>query len=333
MFTKYVLFCLLAMHTTVGNTSQLDGPYAELAPTLSPTATFKLLDGQQIPIFGLGVFLSKQGGECYNAVKWALELGYRMIDTAQMYENEEDVGRAIRDSGIPREEIYVTTKLGETKHDFDKTLQACRESSKKLGLGYIDLILVHSPNKGKLVETWDALLKLQSEGVTRSIGVSNYNIAHIDALRMHGRPMPTVNQIEMHPLVYQARKPLLEYCKKHGILVQAYGSMFWGQQDKLKDNTLADVTSAHPTKTPAQILLRWAVQMGFQVIPKSVKRHRLEENMQLFDFELSDEEMTKLSNPEGGMKNTDSALGYWNPLEAKVDLGRTDLGGGPAAEL
>uniref|UniRef100_A0A7S0FMW8 NADP-dependent oxidoreductase domain-containing protein n=1 Tax=Pyrodinium bahamense TaxID=73915 RepID=A0A7S0FMW8_9DINO len=285
-----------------------------------------MLDGKDMPIFGLGVFLANAGGdECYNAVKWALELGYRLIDTAEVYQNEAEVGRAIRDSGIPRKEIFVVSKLRDDAHGYEQALRAGRQSAELLAIGYMDLFLVHSPNTGKLIETWDALLKLQHDGLSMSIGVSNFNVAHIEALHNHGRPMPAVNQIEMHPLVYEARRPLLEYCKQHNILVQAYGSIFWGQQDKLNDGTVAQVVAAHPGKTPAQILLRWAVQMGFQIIPKSVRRHRIEENMQLFDFELSAEEMAKLSGLKG-KEDTTSALGYWSPLETSVDLGRTDLG-------
>jgi len=286
-----------------------------------------LLDGREMPIFGLGVFLaSAANSEAYTAVRWALDAGYRLIDTAEAYGNEKEVGQAVRDSGVPRGEVFVTTKLHDAHHGYEKALEASRKSHADIDLEYVDLILVHSPNTGKLIETWDALLRLQKEGLYRSIGVSNYNVEHIEALRAHGRPMPVVNQIEMHPLVYSGRRELLEYCKQKKILVQAYGSMFWGQTDKLNDSTLAEVVGAHSGKTPAQILLRWGFQMGFQLIPKSVKQHRIVENMQIFDFELAPEEMTKLNSLDGLREDKNSALGYWSPLETPVDLGRVDLG-------
>lgn len=278
-----------------------------------------------MPIVGLGVFQSRGGDECYNSVRWALETGYRMIDTAQAYRNEGDVGRAVRDSGIPREEVFVTTKLASDRHGYEQALKAGRGSAQLLDIGYIDLFLVHAPLSGKLIETWDALLRLQSEGLIRSVGVSNYNVAHMEALRLHGRPMPVVNQIEMHPLVYKGRGAVLEYCKEHGVLVQAYGSLFWGHGDKLADGIVTGVAGAHPGKGPAHVLLRWGLQMGLQLIPKSVRRQRIEDNADIFDFELSQAEMDQLSGMPG-MSDNSSALGYWSPLDAAVDLGRTDLG-------
>lgn len=305
-------------------TVRAEPPYARLPEEPSPTAPYKLLDGREMPMFGLGVYLSKVGGQTYDAVTWALQAGYRLIDTAEVYGNEADVGRAVRDSGIPREEIWVTSKLRPGSHGYEAALEAGRKSNEDLGLGYMDLFLIHAPHGGKLIETWDAMLQLQREGITRSVGVSNYNVMHIRALREHGRPMPAVNQFEMHPLVYKARQPLLEYCKEQGILVQAYGSVFFGRQEKLADGTVAEVAAAHPGKTPAQVLLRWGVQMGFQIIPKSVRQTRIKENMEIFDFSLSEDEMAKLSGMKG-VETTESALGYWNPLDSPLDLGRTDM--------
>jgi len=295
-----------------------------IAPALSvelagPTSTFALHDGQEMPIFGLGVYVTKPGQEAYNAVKWALELGYRMVDTAKIYGNEKSVGEAIRDSGIPRDQLWVTTKLWDADHGYEAALAAGERSIKELGLEYIDLYLIHSPQTGKLVETWDALLELKRRGLTKSIGVSNYNIEHIKALAEHGRELPAVNQVEMHPMVYAERRPLIEYCEANKILVQAYGSIFFGKTEFLKDPAVVEVTAAHAGKTPAQVLLRWGLQMGFQVIPKSTKRHRLEENMNIFDFELSEADMQRLSSMTGSLN------AYWNPLSSPVDLGRTEL--------
>merc|ERR1711865_52176 len=176
-----------------------------------------------------------------------------------------------------------------------------------MGLEYLDLYLVHAPRGGKIIETWDAMLRLQSEGLVRSIGVSNYGVAHLEALRAQGRPAPVLNQIEMHPLVYQERRSFLDYCKAKGIHVQAYGSMFFGKSPRVAEAAVSSVVAAHPGKSVAQILLRWGHQMGFLLIPKSVKKHRLEENMNFFDFELSDAEVAKL----GGLRGQLGA--YWNP--------------------
>jgi len=284
-------------------------------------STFQLLDGRRMPALGLGVYRSRPGKETYDAVRWALELGYRLVDTAAYYENEESVGRAIRDSGVPREELWVTTKLPGHGHGYEDAMNLCRTSLDLLGLDYLDLYLIHSPNGGRLVETWDALVELQRQGLVRSIGVSNFGVKHLEALRSRKRPLPTVNQIEMHPLVYEERKSLVEYCKQHGILVEAYGSVFSGHQDKLNDPAVARVLAGHPGKTGAQVLLRWGLQMGFQLIPKSVRQARQRENMDIFDFELSAAEMQSLGRMKG------SLMEYWNPLDAPLDLGRVDLGG------
>jgi len=286
-----------------------------------PEATVTLLDGREMPVFGLGVYRSQPGNETYRATKWALELGYRLVDTAALYRNEESVGQAIRDSGIPRENVWVTTKLWDSNHGYDKTIQACKQSLRNLGMNYVDLYLIHSPNTGKLVETWDALLELQRMGLARSIGVSNFGVEHIEALRSHGRNLPVVNQVEMHPLVYQDRKRLVEYCRQNGIWITAYGSVFSGHQDMLNARAVTKVVAAHPPKTPAQVALRWGLQMGFALIPKSVNQQRLAENMDIFDFELSSQELEQLAAMRGSLGE------YWNPLRAKVDLGRLDCGG------
>jgi diketogulonate reductase-like aldo/keto reductase len=176
---------------------------------------------------------------------------------------------------------------------------------------------MHSPNTGKLVETYDAMLDLKDEGLLRSAGVSNFGVAHLEALRSHGRPTPTVNQFEMHPLIYQKRYELLEYCQKHSVLVQAYGSIFFGKPERLGEAPVVDAAAAHK-KSAAQVLLRWGLQMGFQLIPKSVTPSRIAENMQIFDFELSEGEMASLSAMEGDLG------AYWDPITtAEVDLGDT----------
>lgn len=188
-----------------------------------------------------------------------------------------------------------------------------------MGLEYLDCFLIHSPFGGKLVETWDGLLQLQKEGVLRSVGVSNYDVRHIKALEDHGRPLPVMNQIEMHPMILAERQNLLDYCNAKSIIVQAYGSLFFGKTEYLSDPIVTNIVKNHPGKSAAQVLLRWGVQKGFQLIPKSVKRHRLEENQAIFDFELTEKEMSSLDGMQG-------ALGaYWNPVkDADVDLGDTE---------
>jgi len=296
-------------------------PYAVLPKELSPTATFTLRDEHKMPIVGLGVYQTKPGKDTFNSVKWSLQAGYRLVDTAALYGNEADVGRAVKESGIPRSEIFVATKLWDPDHGYDEAVEAFEGSLENLGLDYVDLYLIHSPNTGKLVETWDALVAMQRKGKIRSIGVSNFGKKHIEALRKHGRPLPAVNQIELHPLNYRNRASLLDYCKENGILVQAYGSLFAGQTEWLKAPQVTSAVKAHPGKTPAQVLLRWALQMGIQVIPKSVKHKRIEENLKFLDFELSESEMAALSGMKGELQ------AYWQPLGAKVDLGDTSRGG------
>ncbi|CAJ1394475.1 unnamed protein product [Effrenium voratum] len=290
-------------------------PYAAVPP-LSRSASFQLRDGAAMPVMGLGVYMSQPGEETYNAVKWALQAGYRMIDTAAIYGNEESVGQAIADSGLARDEIFLTTKLWDADHGFDAAQAALGASLRKLRVEYLDLYLIHSPNTGKIVETWDSLLQMQKAGKIRAVGVSNFGVKHLEALQKFNRPMPVVNQIEMHPMNYQERVPLLDFCKLHGILVQAYGSMFFGRSEFLERPEVAGVAQAKGASS-AQVLLRWALQMGFQVIPKSVKKHRIEENLGVFDVELSEEEMRALSAMQGKLGQ------YWQPLDAPVDVGDT----------
>merc|ERR1712146_451709 len=214
----------------------------------------------------------------------------------------------MRETGTKRSEIWITTKLWNSDHGYDATIRACNNSLSKLGMKYIDLYLIHSPGNGQLIETWDALVQLQKEGKVRSIGVSNYNIDHIAVLEEHGRPLPTVNQIEMHPLIYNDRRRLLDYCKGKGILTQAYGSILSGQSNQLRNPMLLAIAQKY-AKSTAQVLLRWGYEHGFQIIPKSVHKERLQQNKDIFDFELSPEDMVALN----GVAPT--SLGeYWNPL-------------------
>jgi len=273
-----------------------------------------------MPVIGFGVFRIKPGQETFEAVRTALKTGYRMIDTAVLYRNEADVGRAVRDSGIPRSEIFVTSKLWDVQHGYHQALRAGRNSNQDLGLGYIDLYLIHSPGQyspkgGKIVETYDALLQLQKEGIIRSVGVSNFGTQHLKALEEHGRPLPAVNQFELHPGVFHARSSLVEYCKAKNILVEPCGSVLSGHEDLLQK--ASSIAKSHG-KTNAQVMLRWALDQGFQVIPKSVHEDRIVQNLDVFDFTLTPVEIDSLNS--GARENGRLKTEYWDPLGMAVDL-------------
>mmetsp|Transcript_41347 Transcript_41347/g.128518 ORF Transcript_41347/g.128518 Transcript_41347/m.128518 type:complete len:360 (-) Transcript_41347:39-1118(-) len=268
-------------------------------------ATLELSDGRPMPMLGIGTGNIAPGSSTYRSVREALALGYRLVDTSPLYANEADVGRAIKDSGVPRGDIWVTTKLAHTRRGFDATLAEAAQSLARLGLDYLDLYLIHSPLSGRIVETWDALRLLQRRGLVRSVGVSNFRVHHLELLRRHGRPMPAVNQIEVHPLNYQEQRPLLGYCRAKGI--RAFGSHFRGH--RALQAKVAAVAEAHG-RSETQVLLRWALQVGIAVIPGSRQRSRLLENMLLFDFELSDSDMHALGNLSGG--SVSRIVHYWD---------------------
>eukprot|EP00933_Yihiella_yeosuensis_P037460 TRINITY_DN31403_c0_g1_i1.p1 TRINITY_DN31403_c0_g1~~TRINITY_DN31403_c0_g1_i1.p1 ORF type:complete len:296 (+),score=46.14 TRINITY_DN31403_c0_g1_i1:228-1115(+) len=267
-----------------------------------------------MPVMGVGVYRIDPGMSTEDAVKEALSVGYRMIDTAAFYKNERSVGEAIRYSGIPRSEIFLATKLWDEQHGYEAAQGAVRESLQNLGVDYVDLYLIHSPHKGKLLETWDSLLVMKASGLARNVGVSNFGIPHLKAIKDHGRELPAVNQIELHPLNWKERQPLLEFCKENGILVQAYGSLMSGKAEFMSDEILTNLAE-ETGKTPAQLLLRWGHQMGLQLIPKSSHHDRLVENSNIFDFSLSEDAMYNISSMEGQLEE------YWNPLEEPVNLG------------
>ncbi|WP_276675627.1 aldo/keto reductase [Caldibacillus debilis] len=252
--------------------------------------TTVLHNGVKMPYFGFGTYKVKEGEEVYNAVRTALETGYRLIDTAALYENEEGVGRAIRDSGIPREEIFVTTKVWNSDQGYDSTLRAFETSLKKLDIGYIDLYLIHWAVKGKYLDTWKALVELYKEGKVRAIGVSNFQIHHLQDIMDHFDEIPTVNQVELHP--YLTQEELREFCAKHNIKVEAWSPLGRGRLLDLPE--LKRIAEKYG-KTPAQVVLRWHVQNEIIVIPKSVHPERIKENADIFDFELSDEDMAAIN--------------------------------------
>lgn len=251
-----------------------------------------LQNGVEMPWLGLGVFLVKDGEEVVNSVKAALEVGYRSIDTAAIYKNEEGVGKAIAESNVPREELFITTKVWNADHGFEATLAAFDVSLKKLGLDYLDLYLIHwpLPSQGKAVETWKALEKLYKDGRVRAIGVSNFKVHHLEEIIANCEIKPMVNQVEYHPRFNQSE--LHDFCKKHGIQLEAWSPLMQG--GLLEEPTLVEIAKKH-NKSTAQIIIRWDIQTGVVTIPKSIKPHRIAENADVFDFELSQEDMDKIN--------------------------------------
>ncbi len=277
-----------------------------IAPPVSPT--IELNTGTRIPRLGLGVFQTPPGETTRNAVRWALEAGYRHIDTAAMYGNEPDVGSAIRASGLPREEVFVTTKLWFTEHGFDPARKAARASLERLGLSYIDLYLIHwprAPNPQARLDSWRALEALHREGVLRAIGVSNYSVRHLEELRAHAEVVPVADQVEFHPFVYDPE--LLRYATERSIRIEAWSPLTRGRH--LDHPTIAAIAAAH-RRTPAQVLLRWGLQHDLIVLPKSVRPERILENSRIFDFDLTTAEMAALDALRGGPR-----VGQWNPAE------------------
>lgn len=273
------------------------------APNLS--LTLKLRDGREIPRIGLGVFQAKAGGETRAAVRAALELGYRHIDTARVYNNERDVGQAIAESGIPREQIFVTTKLWNSDHGYEAALKACQGSLQRLGLAYVDLYLIHWPVQGLRKETWRALVKLREDGLCRSIGVSNYMIRHLEELRASSQELPAVNQVEVSP--FCTRSELRAYCREQGIVVEAYSPLTKGL--RLDHPAIVGMAREYG-RSPAQILIRWALQRDMVVLPKSVKPERIRENASVLDFAIAAEDMDALEALDEGLTTG------WDPTDA-----------------
>lgn len=255
-------------------------------------STTTLHNGVEMPWLGLGVFLVKDGEEVVNSVKAALEAGYRSIDTAAVYKNEEGVGKAIAESNVPREELFITTKVWNADQGYEATLAAFDVSMEKWGLDYLDLYLIHwpLPSQGKFVETWKALEKLYKDGRVRAIGVSNFKVHHLEEVIAKGEIVPMVNQVEYHPRFNQ--RELHDFCKKHSIQLEAWSPLMQG--GLLEEPTLVEIAKKY-NKSTAQIIIRWDIQTGVVTIPKSVKPHRIAENADVFDFELSDEDMDKIN--------------------------------------
>jgi diketogulonate reductase-like aldo/keto reductase len=252
-------------------------------------STTRLNNGVEMPWLGLGVFLSEEGKEVENAVKSALAHGYRHIDTAAIYRNERGVGNAIRESGIPREEIFLTSKVWNSEQGYSTTIAAFEASLEKLQTSYLDLYLIHWPKRERSIETWKALEELYAKGKIRAIGVSNFLVHHLEEFLPHCHVIPAVNQVEFHPELIQP--DLLSYCLKKGIQPEAWSPIMKG---KVNDIPVMQELASKYGKTPVQVVLRWDIQKGVVTIPKSVKAERIVSNSAIFDFELSPQDIAKI---------------------------------------
>jgi diketogulonate reductase-like aldo/keto reductase len=244
-----------------------------------------LADGARLPMLGLGVWQVPNGPVCVNAVRWALELGYRHIDTAQAYGNEESVGIALRDSGVPREDVFLTTKFYPGRRD---PVAEAERSVRRLGVDQVDLYLIHWPQRGP-TWAWPGMERARERGLARSIGVSNFSATELDQVAAAGSVVPAVNQIQFSPFWY--RRALLDACARLGVAAEAYSPLGTGRH--LSQPAIRQVAQ-RTGRTPAQVLLRWCLQHGLPVLPKSTHRDRIAENAQIFDFTLSPEDMAEL---------------------------------------
>lgn len=270
----------------------------------------RLADGHDMPQLGFGVW-QVDNDEVENPVKVALQSGYRLIDTAEGYGNEEGVGRALASSGVERGEIFLTTKLNNPRHGYDEALRACDDSLARLGTDYLDLYLIHwpLPMHDQYVETWKAFIRLREEGKVRSIGVSNFLPEHLDRLQGETGTLPAINQIELHPEFQQ--RAVRDYHAEHGIQLEAYSPL--GSGAVLKNPAVVEIASALG-RTPAQVILRWHMQQGIIAIPKSVTPERIRSNFSVFDFELGPDEtaaIDALDRGEDGRTGSDPATFSW----------------------
>ena len=261
---------------------------------------YKILNnGTKIPMLGLGVFRMEDPKEAYNSIRKAIDLGYRHIDTAKVYENEEAVGRAIRECGISREELFVTTKLWNADIANDNAQRAFDNSLKKLGLDYVDLYLVHWPIKDKYVSVWKEMEKINQSGKARSVGVSNYLEKHLKEIIDLKSLIPAVNQIELHP--YLSQQTLVEFCTQNKIHIESWSPLCANKNNLLQEKSLKEIGEKY-SKTAAQVVLRWNIERGLIVIPKSSNPKRQAENLDVFDFSLTVEDMKKIDDLNKDMR-------------------------------
>lgn len=250
-----------------------------------------LNNGVKMPWLGFGVFQMENGLETEESVSKALEVGYRAIDTATIYENEGSVGKAVAESGIPRQEVFITTKVWNTDQGYDSTLSVFDESLKKLKIDYVDLYLIHWPVKNRSLDTWRALEKLYEDGLVRAIGLSNYKIRHIEEILAACKVKPTLNQVEYHPQLQHVE--LHQFCKKNQIQLQAWAPLMQGKALVLPE--IIEISQKYG-KTPAQVLIRWDLQHEVVTIPKSSTPERIAENAEVIDFHLSEEDMARIDS-------------------------------------
>jgi diketogulonate reductase-like aldo/keto reductase len=271
---------------------------------IESATTRTLTTGAQIPRLGLGVWQVRSGSECEQAVRWALEAGYRLIDTAQSYRNEISVGRAIRDSGVAREEIFLTTKFYPGRSDPRREAEA---SLRRLGTDYLDLYLVHYPRGGP-TWAWPGMEAAHAAGLARAVGVSNFGATDLGELRTVAQVLPAVNQVQLSPFEY--RRGLIDAFEAAGVVVQSYSPLGTGRH--LSDPTVAEIAGRYG-RSPAQVLIRWAIQRNLSVLPKSVRRDRIEDNAKVFDFNLDDATMAELDGLDrtGGASVALSAERKW----------------------
>jgi 2,5-diketo-D-gluconate reductase A len=264
--------------------------------TLAENPRIQLNNGQLIPQLGLGVYKVQQD-VAVDVVRTAIDLGYRRVDTAALYDNEVEVGAAIRTSGLDREDLFVTTKIWNDRHGFSEATEAIDEALSRLNVDYIDMLLIHwpCPKQNKFVETWSALEKSLETGKIRGIGVSNFHPEHLDRLIAETQVVPALNQVELHPGLSQTE--IRRYDADHGIATEAWSPIARG---KLNEHPSIQSISAAHQKTPAQVILRWHIQLGNLVIPKSTNPERLAENLDVFDFELNQSEMDAILALENG---------------------------------
>ncbi len=258
-----------------------------------------------MPILGLGVY-DMHGKEAEQAIQNALEIGYRLVDTAAMYGNEKEVGNAIKKSDIPRAEIFITSKVNNIDQGYDSTLHAFERSLGNLRTEYLDLYLIHWPIRGKRRETWKALEKIYKEGQVRAIGVANYLIPFLEELGTYGIVVPAVNQIEFSPYLFL--KELYQFCKKQDVQLQAYSPLVRGK--KFEDPRLVNLARKYG-KTPAQIILRWDIELGVSPIPKSVNPLRLKENFDVFDFSLTKEDVALIGSFNENLRLVDDPMVFF----------------------
>jgi methylglyoxal/glyoxal reductase len=267
-------------------------------------STVELNNGVRMPWLGLGAYAPGQNAAVGRAVSFALQHGYRHVDTARVYANEREVGAAVAHSGVPRQDVFITTKVWNDSHGYDKTIHSLHASLEAFGSAYVDLFLIHWPAPARL-ETWRAMVTLLEEGKCRAIGVSNFTIRHLDELLASTRVMPAVNQVEFSPFLYQ--RELLEYCRARRIQLEAYSPLTLGH--KLADPAIVALAAQY-RRTPAQIMLRWALQHEVVVIPKSLHESRIVENAAIFDFAITAEDMARLDGLDEGYR---WASPEWHP--------------------